>query len=181
MYENVHVCEKLRKVIKLSCGVRCQFSFEVTKRHRSSIHSFFMVTYSLQCSAFQYERWSQPSGVKNVSFGLYARAFCISFISSINFHLRLIESIQINRTGGTDVIVKISFHSLLTVWCQNLRDWPSRIFSFLHSNTAWTWSKLIRVDVCFCRWIVAIVNYFYKITSTIHVCTITNNIVTHSF
>lgn len=70
---------------------------------------------------------ANPGGGENVPFeshtsaraGARARArhgaaSCVSFISSANFHLRLIESIQINRTGGeTDVIVKISSRSAL--------------------------------------------------------------------
>jgi len=38
-----------------------------------------------------------PGGGGNVPSELHAGGSCVSFIPSANFHLRLIESIQINR------------------------------------------------------------------------------------
>lgn len=40
-------------------------------------------------------------------------------------------------------------------------------FSPLHSTIGWTWSKLIRADVCFC--LIGLLSYFYEITSTRYV------------
>jgi len=68
-----------------------------------------------------------------------SRTSCVSFISSANFHLRLIESIQINRTGGTDVIVKISSRARFWPPDVNPRDCPSHFSSvfFLFSPDYW--------------------------------------------
>lgn len=70
---------------------------------RTILFVLFYVTYSLLCSALRHEG---PIGVGLGAVKTF-HANCtfvhpvFSFISSANFHLRLIESIQINRTDGT--------------------------------------------------------------------------------
>lgn len=72
---NAGVLWKLRKVIKPSWKVAVNSFLRESNgmgEGRLRLSFFFMVTYSLQCSALRHERRSRPPGGENVPFELHA-------------------------------------------------------------------------------------------------------------